>query len=132
MHMVLPLVHEIQRVLAGRQGCSTHEPSYTLEPDLKVTRCWLHAIQYCRLCTQSLLRVHEGRPGSMICATTLTMTRSSLLPGTGLASRPPTNHSRLSAGRTLVSQGGERLARFLRLTFAFRHCRVARGMREIY
>jgi len=104
MHMALPLADEIQRVLAGRQACSTHEPSYTLEPDLKVTRC-------CYPVSSTVPKLASGarRPGSMISATTLTMTPSSF--AAGLASRLP-NHSRLSAGRkdwSLISQGGERL-----------------------
>ena len=123
MHMALPLADEIQRVLAGRQGCSTHEPSYTLEPDLKVTKCC-----YSVSSTVPKLASAARRPGSMICATTLTMTPSSF--AAGLASRPP-NHSRLSWQEGLESDFWRRgKARFLRLTFSFRRCRFARGMRE--
>jgi len=128
MHMALPLPDEIQRVLAGRQGCSTHEPSYTLEPDLKVRCC------YPVSSTVPKLASGARRPGSMICATTLTMTRSRL---PVLLQASSADHlifwgcrqEGLESGVWFPRRGK---AMFLQLTFSFRYCKLARGMREFY
>jgi hypothetical protein len=81
-----------------RTYCSTHEPSDTIL--MSVTSCW-YQVPYPKLASGA------RSPGSMVRATTLTMTRSSFAAGL-VVSRlllyliKPTNHSRLSAGRTGV------------------------------